>query len=138
MSVDTLYTLVSGAIWRAEQLDELGLGTANWAWREVSKLEEEIAKTVPAKQTEGRIARRGAVRAALRGRDHLRARELAERYAAEDGVPDALRSDLRDMLETDANELSEEFPFAARRCKPRDVQMLAERLQECGPFGLVG
>ena len=137
MTVDTLYALVSGAIWRAEQLDELGLETANSAWGEVSKLEEEIAKIVPAKQTEGRIARRGAVRAALKAKDYVGARDLAALYAAERGVPRALRSELRNMLKADANELAEEFPFVAKHYGPNDFQMLAEQLHEHGPFGLV-
>ena len=137
MAVDTLNALVSGAIWRAEQLDELGLDTANSAWKEVSKLEEEIAKIVPTKEAEGRIARRGAVRAALKANDHVRARDLFDRYTAEEGVPRALRSDLRKMLRAEAKELSEEFPFAAKHYRPNDVQMLAIRFRECGPFGLV-
>ena len=137
MTVDTLYTLVTGAIWRAEQLDELGSEAANRAWREVSELEEEIAKMVPATQTEGRVARRGAVRAALKARDYVRARDLAESYAAEQDVPRALCGELRDMLQADANELSEEFPSAARHYAPSDLQVLAEQLHEHGPFGLV-
>ena len=137
MAVDTLYALVSGAIWRAEQLDELGLETASSAWGEVSRLEEEIAKVVPAKQTEGRIARRGAVRAALKANDYVRARDLAEAYVAEHGVPKTLRSELRSMLKADANELSEEFPSAAKHYGPAHVRGLAEQLHEHGPFGLV-
>lgn len=137
MRVETLNVLVSGAIWRAEQLDELGLDSAASAWSEVSKLEEEIAKLVPAKEAEGRIARRGAVRAALKANDHARARELADRYATENGVPRALRSDLRDILKADADELSQEFPFVAKHYKPNDIRKLANRLQEWGPFNLV-
>ena len=44
MTYDTLNTLVTSAIWRAEQLDELGLETACSAWIEVSKIEEQLAK----------------------------------------------------------------------------------------------
>jgi len=83
MTVDALHTLVSGAIWRAEQLGELGMQTASTAWSEVSRLEEEFAKTLPAKETEGCIARRGAVRAALKAGDHVRAQDLVKRYVAE-------------------------------------------------------
>ncbi|MBM4031360.1 MAG: hypothetical protein FJ291_06185 [Planctomycetes bacterium] len=137
MTIETLNALVSGAIWRAEQLDELGADTAASAWKEVSQLEEEIAKIVPAKEAEGRIARRGAVRAALKANDHLRARDLAERYAADNGVPRALRNELRNILRADADELSEEFPFVAKHYKPNDIRKLANRLQECGPFNLV-
>ena len=137
MSIETLNALVSGAIWRAEQLDELGLETAPSAWMEVSKLEEEIAKITPAKEAEGRIARRGAVRAAFQANDPVRARELVERYTAEKGIPKSLRNDLRGMLKADSDELSDEFPFAAKHNKPNDVRMLANQLRECGPFGLV-
>jgi hypothetical protein len=136
MHADALHTLVSSAIWRAEQLDEQGLETACSAWIEVSKWEEELAKIIPAKEAEGRIARRGAVRAALKAKEPARARELADRYAAEKGVPRALRTELRGMLEEDAKGLSEQFPFAAKHHKPKDVQMLANRLQQGGPFWL--
>lgn len=136
MEVDILNTLVSGAIWRAEQSDELGLETARSAWKEVSKLEEEIAKLMPVKDAEGRISRRGAVRAALRAEDPVRAQDLVKRYAAEDGAPRALGTDLRKMLKASANELSEQFPFATKYHKPNDVQMLANQLRKSGPFSL--
>jgi hypothetical protein len=136
MTYDTLNTLVTSAIWRAEQLDELGLETACFAWSEVSTIEERLAKIMPAKEAEGRIARRGAVSAALKAKDHVRAQSLVERYAAEDGVPKALRTDLREMLKADVKELSEQFPYAAKHHKPKDVQMLANRLQQDGPFWL--
>lgn len=83
MAVDALHALVSSAIWRAEQLDELGLDTASSAWSEVSTLEEELAKIIPAKDAEGRIARRGAVRAALKANNHVRVHELVDRYRNE-------------------------------------------------------
>ena len=136
MTYDALNTLVSSAIWRAEQLDELGLETACSAWIEVSKIEAQLAKIMPAKEAEGRIARRGAVSAALKAKDHVRARALAECYTAEKGVPRTLLTELRAMLKADAKELSEEFPCAAKRHKPNDVRMLANRLQESGPFWL--
>ncbi len=84
MNADILNTLISSAIWRAEQSDELGLETSNSAWAEVSKYEEELAKIISVKEPEGRIARRGAVRAALKAEDHVRAQELLNRYSAED------------------------------------------------------
>jgi hypothetical protein len=73
---------VSSAIWRAEQLEQLTelRDAASLAWLEVSKLEEEIAKIKPAKDAEGRIARRGAVRAALKANDLIRAKELVRRF----------------------------------------------------------
>jgi hypothetical protein len=135
MTVEILHTLVSSAIWRAEQLDAIGLETEA-AWIEVSKLEEELARLLPASAAEGRIARRGAVRAALKAQDFVRAQDLAERFAAEDGAPRALRADLREMLKADAKGLSEQFPFASKHHKPSDVQMLANLLLQRGPFWL--
>ena len=136
MDIDILNTLVTSAIWRAEQLDELGLETSSSAWKEVSELEEELARIMPAKEPEGRIARRGAVHAALKAEDHVRAQDLVQRYAAEHGTPKALCADLRKMLKANAKGLSEQFPFAAKHHKPSDVQMLANQLQQSGPFWL--
>ena len=136
MSIDALHALVSSAIWRAEQLDESGLDTACLAWGEVSRWEEELAKSIPPKETEGRIARRGAVRAALKARDYVRAQELVERYVAEDGIPRALGRELRRMLKEEAKRFAEQFPSAAKYHKPNDLQVLALRLREHGPFSL--
>ena len=91
MNLDALLSLVSGAIWRAERLEDMGLETAASAWEEVSRFEEELAKLTPAKEPEGRIARRGAVRAALKANNHQRAQSLVERYLSERGTPKSLR-----------------------------------------------
>lgn len=136
MSVDLLHSLVSSAIWRAEQLDESGLETACSAWSEVSRWEEELAKTIPAKEAEGRIARRGAVRAALKAKDPIRAQQLVERYVAENGMSKTLRTELRHMLEEDAKRLAEQFPSAAKYHKPNELRVLAIQLVEHGPFSL--
>jgi len=136
MTVDILNTLVSSAIWRAEQLADLGLETAIPAWLEVSKLEEELAKQIPVKDSEGRIARRGAVRAALKANAPVRAQELMERYLAEAGIPGQLRAELRDLLKEDAKVLTEQFPFAAKYHKPNELQVLVNELLQRGPFRL--
>lgn len=135
MTIDTLNTLVSGAIWRAEQLDEMDM-EAGSAWMEVSKFEEALAKVLPVKEPEGRIARRGAVRAALKAKQHRRARELAEHYTAEEGVPKSLCTDLRGILESDAKALAERFPHAAKHHTPSDLQNRVIHFLEHGPFGL--
>jgi len=135
MDIDVLNALVSGAIWRAEQLDDLGVETAS-AWLEVSRLEEALAKVLPAKQAEGRIARRGAVRAALKANDHVRAQTLVDSYVSETGIPKTLRANLRKMLKAEANGLSEDFPHAAKHHKANELQLLVNRLQLGGPFGL--
>lgn len=136
MTVDALNALVSSAIWRAEQLDDLGLETAFSAWSEVSKWEEELAKVISAKETEGRIARRGAVRAALKAKDFNRAQNLVEYYVAETGFPKELGTELRYIIKEDAKRLSELFPFAAKHHKPKELQKIAAQLLRRGPFGL--
>ena len=73
MDTDTLNTLVTDAIWRAEELEALGI-PASPAWKEVSAIEEELAKAFPVSEGQGRIARRGAVRAAQIGRASCRER----------------------------------------------------------------
>jgi hypothetical protein len=133
MDVNTLNALVSSAIWRAEQLEELELEAASPAWLEVSKLEEELTKLKPANDAEGRIARRGAVRAALKANDIARAEELAKRFA-DDGASRVLHKELHDLLKVEANGLSERFPSAVKHHKPREVLRLAKLLLERGPF----
>ncbi|HEY7214322.1 MAG TPA: hypothetical protein VIC28_06815, partial [Thermoanaerobaculia bacterium] len=104
------------------------------AWAEVSSLEEELAKILPASQPEGRIARRGAVRAALKARDFARAQALAERYLAEKDATRTLRTDLRQLLQEDARTLAQRFRHAAKAVD--DARGLARWLQEGGAFGL--
>lgn len=134
--IDTLNMLVTGAIWRAENLDELKIETAPLAWLEVSKLEENIANAISAKETEGRIARRGAVRAALKSKDTKRAYRLVEGYTAESGAPAALCSELKKMLKADTEEMWKMFPFAAKHYQTSDAQSIAAQLSAYGPFGL--
>jgi hypothetical protein len=135
VDADTLNALVSGAIWRAEQLEERGVGSASQAWIEVSQLEEQLAGLLPASEPEGRIARRGAVRAALKARDHARARALADRYRAEPG-PKTLRTELQRMLDEDAEALAKRFRYAVKRHPVHEARDLAQRLRKGGAFGL--
>ena len=86
MPTEALNALVTSAIWRAQQLEARGIGSASQAWAEVSFIEEEMAKTFLISQGEGRIARRGAVRAALKAGDYTRAEELSDSYANEKGA----------------------------------------------------
>lgn len=136
MEVDSLNTLVSGAIWRAEQLEEHGIGSASQAWLEVSRLEEELARALPVSQPEGRIARRGAVRAALKARDYARARGLADAFTAEAGVPRSLTKALRELLEEEDRSLSRRFRHAAKLHTLDEARALAKRTHQAGPFGL--
>jgi cytoskeletal protein CcmA (bactofilin family) len=105
-ATDSLNTLVTGAIWRAEQLEEHQISSAPLAWAEVSALEEKLATILPVSVPEGRIARRGAVRAALKARDYIRADALAERYLAERGAPKTLRVALGELLKEDTRNLA--------------------------------
>lgn len=136
MNVDSLHTLVTGAIWRAEQLEEHQVSSAPLAWAEVSKLEEELARALPASQPEGRIARRGAVRAALKARDYARADALAKCYLSEKETPKTLRAAIRELLEEEARTLAGQFRYAAKQHAVRDARELARRLQQGGAFGL--
>ncbi len=136
MNADTLNSLVTSAIWRAEQLEELGASTVSLAWAEVSVLEEELASMIPVTQPEGRIARRGAVRAALKSRDYSRVETLIGRYLEEDEVPEALRTAIGDMLAEDARELSERFRYATKHHSVDELRDMARRIGQAGAFGL--
>ena len=108
MDADTLNTLVTGAIWRAEQLEARGISPAQ-AWAEVSSLEEELAKALPVSGPEGRIARRGAVRAALKAGDYVRAQLLSDGYLADEASPKTLKTALRKILEDDDQTMASHF-----------------------------
>ena len=97
MNIDELYERVTEAILRAEMLEDQGpTPEMRAAYLTVSFIEEEIAEATPASGPEGAIARRGAVRAALKAGLPMRARDLAERYLAE-RAPQALADDIRRM-----------------------------------------
>jgi hypothetical protein len=135
VETDALNALVSGAIWRAEQLETHGIRPASQAWAEVSSLEEELAKALAVSESEGRIARRGAVRAALKAGDYARAHALADAYLAEE-APRSLKTALRKILEEDAQAMASRFRFASRHHSLREAQDLARRFREAGAFGL--
>ena len=99
MDTDELNTLVTDAIWRAQDLESRGVCAAAGAWLEVSSIEEQLAAAFPASDCQGGIARRGAVRAALKAGDRARANALADRYFAEEAAPESLKVALREILE---------------------------------------
>jgi len=136
VETDTLNTLVSGAIWRAEQLEVHGIRPTSQAWAEVSSLEEELAKALRVSEAEGRIARRGAVRAALKAGDYTRAHTLAEGYLADETAPKSLKIALREILEGDAQAMASRFRYASKHHSWREAQDLARRFREAGAFGL--
>lgn len=108
MSIDELYERVTEAILRAEALEDQGpTAEMRAAYLTVSFIEEEIAELTPPSGPEGAIARRGAVRAALKAGVPMRAGDLAERYLAEPAPP-ALADEI-ERMKADA-EASLAFP----------------------------
>jgi hypothetical protein len=136
METDILNTLVTDAIWRAEELDALGIQSPSPAWRDVSALEEELAKAFPATEFQGQIARRGAVRAALKAGDYDRAQALADAYIAEEAAPTSLKASLSEILEEADRAMESRFQHAAKHHTPREARDLARHFREAGPFGL--
>jgi len=130
-----LNTLVTDAIWRAEELEALGIPTSP-AWKEVSAIEEELAKAFPVSEGQGRIARRGAVRAALKAGDYDRAQALAAAYIAEEAAPASLKSGLQEILGEADHAMTSRFQNAAKHHTPREARDLARRFRETGPLGL--
>lgn len=94
MDIDTLYPLVTEAIRQAEALEAISDPAARKAFSEASRLEEDIANLIPLTDYEGVIARRGAVRAAIKAHRFVRALELVARFEAEVGVDGELAGDL--------------------------------------------
>jgi hypothetical protein len=133
---EALNALVTSGIWRAQQLEAHGIGSASQAWAEVSFVEEELAKTFLVSQGEGRIARRGAVRAALKAGDYTRAQELSDSYANEKGATKALKGALREMLAQDARAMETRFRFASKHLRAGEARHLARHFHDAGPFGL--
>ena len=113
-NADSLNMLVTGAIWRAEQLDAQHLKSRE-AWSEVSMLEEQLATQFPVTNAQGKIARRGGVRAALKAGDSVRARRLAALYQSEKGAPKSFQIGLQEILDHANSELASHYPYAARR-----------------------
>ncbi|MBI2267100.1 MAG: hypothetical protein HYU64_18390 [Armatimonadetes bacterium] len=99
MSLEPLYSKVSEAIRKAESMEDDGDPGAEEAYGEVSQLEEEIARLLPASNAEGALARRGALRAALAAGDFTRAVKLKDRYETEEGATDELRRELIEVWE---------------------------------------
>jgi hypothetical protein len=136
VETDSLNILVTGAIWRAEQLEARGIRSSGQAWAEVSSLEEELAKVLPASDPEGRIARRGSVRAALKAGDYLRASTLLDHYSAEEAAPDSLKTALRRILKEEDAAIASRFRYATKQHSLREARDLARRFRECGAFCL--
>jgi len=136
VETDLLNTLVTEAIWRAEELEALGIRPASSAWEDVSRIEEQLAKALPVSEAQGRIARRGAVDAALKAGDYDRAQALTDGYLADEAAPASLKTALREILEEADQEIASHFQHAAKHHTPREARDLARRFNEAGAFGL--
>lgn len=95
--LETLNLEVTRAIFRAERADP-GSRSSLDAYRRVSKIEEQIARRTMPDSVEGSFARRGAVSAALRAEDVLRALRLIEEFLV--GAPECLAQTLRQLRDT--------------------------------------
>ncbi len=135
METNGLNMLVTEAIWRAEELEALGI-RSELAWKEVSSLEERLAKLHASSEPEVQIARRGAVSAALEASDYARAQALADGYLAEENAPESLKAALREILEEDAQAMAGRFQNASKQHGLREAQGLADRLRAAGAFSL--
>jgi len=115
MDRDSLYLLVTEAIERAENLEDLGAPGARGAHLDVSLIEERIAALVLASEVEGAVARRGAVRHAVAAGAHSRANDLMIRFAAEDGAPVELQRELRELVAAEDAAIGARYPRAVAR-----------------------
>src|SRR5262249_39555252 len=103
---------------------------------EVSALEEELAKILAISESEGRIARRGAVRAALKAGDFSRAYALVECYTSENNAPGTLKTELGKKLKEGDQAITRRFRYAAKHHSLREARDFARRFRESGAFGL--
>lgn len=89
---------------RQKKLDDLNMQVTaaiyelEAAQRKVSRLEEAIAKLTDPASVQGHIARCGAVRAAIAGKDEARARKLAKRFLAEKGASRLVKDELQHLI----------------------------------------
>jgi hypothetical protein len=108
-SLDELYARVTEAIRQSESLSAEGRARdAMIAYHEVSRIEEQIARILPADDPEGALARQGVVTAALDAGDITRAIERARFYARAGGLSPAFRAEI-DALRREAEEALREL-----------------------------
>ncbi len=139
MNLDTLYPLVTEAIRRAEALDELGAPGAQTAYRDVSILEEKIAGLLPVSNTEGLIARRGAVRAAISARDFQRAETLASQFVSDARMPtpalaefERMKTEALSFIARAQKTMAKQYPSAASRYGIGDILNFAQEFRRQG------
>jgi hypothetical protein len=99
-NIEQLYGQVTTAIVRAEQEEAAGnYAQAASEYLNVSFIEEEIAKLLPASDPEGEIARRGVITAGMSAGQYARAIEMANLYLADSATGVALRRQLMSLRE---------------------------------------
>jgi hypothetical protein len=135
VSIEILYPLITEAIRRAETLEDLRAPGARSAYVDLLLLEERAAAVLPASDPEGAVARRGSVGAALAAKDLARARQLVERFLAEDGIDPELRDDLLAFAEQAERSIAARYPHVAASVGFAEVRRLARALiQQGAPF----
>ena len=133
LQTEAIEALVSGAILRAELLDDAGLATARDAWREVLELEVELSRRHPAESVPGGVARAGAVHAAFAsGADGW---ELADRYLAEKELPEERRLAITAVVVEHEERYAAQFPRLAEKYSARDLNSWKNSLAQ-GPAAL--
>ena len=80
-----LYVELSEAIIQAEKLDK-DKTPSKESWLKVANLEFKLSQEIPVTEAEGRLARRGAVNAALTANDYDLAKRFAGIYLNEQGT----------------------------------------------------
>jgi hypothetical protein len=99
-TLEELYGWVTNTIHCVENLRDQKSKAALNMYYYLSTLEEEIADLVPECEVEGKIARRGAVRAAVDSGDRMRAAVLAASFIAT-GSDVALAQELQELVMAD-------------------------------------
>ncbi|GEM_PF-6061180 len=89
---DRLCQRVTAAIWETER------SRTTAGYYKVSRIEEAIARVVHTSEFEGRIARRGAVSAAMNAGMKRRARTLVTRFSTERGCSGKLKAELAALI----------------------------------------
>lgn len=113
LTEDTLDSLVSIAILRAQFLDNEMDPAAPQAWREVMHYERDLATLCPASSLAGGIARAGAISAALAAKEEHEAYQLKTLYFADADLPQERRARIQQLLATHEQTKAIRYPHLA-------------------------
>lgn len=97
LTLDELNTAVSLAIVKAEHLPD-GSDETKIAWLEVSRIEGEIAKVTHKDEIEGRVARRGAITAAITAGDKKLAEKILTDFISQGNIDPQSIEQVRQLL----------------------------------------